>query len=357
MEALVELPAVGCCDTHLTPRIVIFGDCLCDVVHGMVPFATALSNQLHKSGISAEVAACGFSGLSSLKLLQLAQEDELRDGRGRRGPGLRALLRGSQRPASAVIVIAGLCDLLQSGDEPIAVFRRLKTMLQLCLREGVRTVAMAVPDVGGDAEKTLFGSTLSARRRGTNSLLASWVRERDGEDRPELLVNPAALMPFGPGSVARGFWEKDGVHLTVAGASVFGERLGWVLRPLVATLRGSTRPLPTVSAANSSDGVTPSLDEFLLAFAMEDEEANFGAMEDIRHPPELAGLKEDAVLVIQRALRQLRLQGGRKQRLAVARVVVRQRDASLELNRLALASRKTALSRRVAVSSKFWDAG
>ncbi|CAE8614869.1 unnamed protein product, partial [Polarella glacialis] len=317
-------------------RLAIFGEGLISATpSGPESLALSICETLAAAGSFVEVSVCLYSGVPAAKLLDLASEEEILDARGRTGPGLLAFLRprrGAWGQADLALVVAGGSDLGLRGEPAKDVAGSLRSMLKLARRSrGVaRTVASAVPDCGGEAERSLFGATLRARLQATNDILASWVREgtppaRSGsaEDMPDLFLNPGSMLPYGPRAVRAGFWEKDGVHLSIVGARLLGERLARALLHLVeeACCQPSHPQGDEGGSGSGPDGElpVPSLDAFLEAFRLEDE-ADCEAVTSVFVPERAprSPLEEESVVVLQRRLRQL-LCFGRSRRLALAR--------------------------------------
>ncbi|CAE7747702.1 unnamed protein product [Symbiodinium pilosum] len=240
-------------------------------------FAVALCAAVAAAGRAAEVSVCLFQGLTAAELLAGADMPELRDMRGRRGPGLREL------QTDILLLAAGSCDLGLRDASPEEVLSSMRGLVHEAKAVAKQVFVMALPDVNKSAQRASFvGSTLAARRCATNSSLSRWI---DGELDGAEWVNPAALLPFGPRSVAAGYW--DGSLLSERGAQALAGRLASSILPVLenATAQSESKMLDGLvgeSVDDQSEGAAqlPSLDAFLEAFRMEDEASGIVSGED-----------------------------------------------------------------------------
>lgn len=244
----------------------------------------------------------------------MKDEPTLRDVRGRCGPNL-AEFQQQARP-DLLLIVAGGHDLsMHNAASDVAL--QLQQLLSSCkARPDTLVAAMAVPDAGRRAEESsMLGRGLTQRRHETNKHLASWLACHDP------LWIGASSLPWGPRSVAAGFW--DGGLLSPKGARVLGGRLTSILLPQL--LRHRQRP--PQDAELPEEGEIPSLDAFLKAFSLEDEAEARSAEGAPRVSGPAPPWEVAAALVLQRQLRNVLGSKGKAQRLAVARLRVRQRLA------------------------------
>ncbi|CAK9103906.1 Uncharacterized protein SCF082_LOCUS48515 [Durusdinium trenchii] len=177
---------------------------------------------------------------------------------------------------------------------------------------------MAVPDAGRAAEQaSMLGAALTTRRQDLNRALAQW-----SSTQPMAYVNSGALLPHGPRSMAAGYW--DGPLLSTKGAHVLSGRLACALLPQVMRRRQhEAEPLDL-----GDEGEVPSLEAFMKAFSLEDEaeakSAALGAPLGANGAP-APPWEVSAAVQLQRSLRFLLGAENKAQRLALARLSVRQR--------------------------------
>eukprot|EP00913_Durusdinium_trenchii_P021572 g20271.t1 len=259
----------------------------------------------------------------SAATLASAADAELRDLRGRRGPRLRELLQRA-RP-TVLLLVAGGCDLSLHGAVP-EVLRSLQTLALEAVKAAPETILamMAVPDAGRAAEQaSMLGAALTTRRQDLNRALAQW-----SSTQPMAYVNSGALLPHGPRSMAAGYW--DGPLLSTKGAHVLSGRLACALLPQVMRRRQHedgwewrAEPLDL-----GDEGEVPSLEAFMKAFSLEDEaeakSAALGAPLGANGAP-APPWEVSAAVQLQRSLRFLLGAENKAQRLALARLSVRQR--------------------------------
>lgn len=243
-------------------RIVAYGDSLTAGFPSFEPYARQFMGELSLQGLHADVTVCGLCGLTAGDMLRCAGSskpvyDPLRRG----GISLLEAAKkkaGSWREADLVILMTGTNDLgtLSELQGPEEIAQRIIALHQLCLAEGIPTVAVGIPDAGGiRGTKRLKASeaTLAHERQWltwrkvANSLVARWCREPATQTaggsldarRPELFVSAGALLPFGPRTWRLGAWEPDTMHFTAVGSRLLGERLGCALTPLLTRLRSA----------------------------------------------------------------------------------------------------------------------
>ncbi|CAE7562249.1 unnamed protein product [Symbiodinium natans] len=303
-------------------RMVVYGEGLV-AAHATSALAIGLSDAMAAAGHAVEVSACLFHGLTAAELLAQIDAPELRDLRGRRGPGLRHLL------SDVLLLVAGSCDLGLKDAKPEEVLASLRGLVQEAQALAQVVFVMALPDINKSAQRASFvGATLPARRHATNTGLARWAATGVAK-----WINPAALLPCGPRSVAAGHW--DGSMLSEKGAQALANRLVAQVLPHIQVMLDDDKGLQSDSkmlddlAAESAerDGALPSLDAFMEAFRLDDAQDS----EAVQHPP--PAWEVDAAVVLQRGLRRVVLSGSRSHRsdycvarswLALARLAVRQ---------------------------------
>jgi len=303
--------------TAAPPRIVAYGDSLTAGSPSMEPYAKAMAQALWDAGIQVEVTVCGLNAMRAEQMLALAEEPDVHDMMSRWGHGLAHLIRpkrGAWKAADLVLIMAGTNDLGQASARPNEICAAVRGLHELCHAEGVRTVALAIPDAGGAVDSMTMVPDIRGRRRAANAAIAAWSRSSSKDDlpcnglvsltRPELFVSIGALMPYGPLARAAGFWEKDGVHFTAAGSRVLGQRLAFKLQGLVSELQRSRlregRGLPTIEddgAAGSTADSAPTLEAYLAAFALEDAAAI--KAEAVEEQQEVPDWELDAVSFLQ----------------------------------------------------------
>jgi len=238
--AVFSVPA----QTGSTPsaRILVYGDSLTAGLPSFEPYAKTLASSLSAQGISVEVVGCGLCSTSAVEMARSLDAAHLKDCTGRTGPGLRRLLT-EQGPFDLVMIMAGTNDVGTRHASIEQILGSLKSLHKACHAAGIPTVAISIP------ESCVTGTSkypaLAGRWYATNKALADWVRAE-----PDILfVDSAQLIPFNPAAVARGLWDPDELHFTVAGSSVLGSGLGPIVAPL---LRGkdSSRSLETSKATS-----------------------------------------------------------------------------------------------------------
>jgi len=307
---------------------VAYGDSLTAGAPAMESYAASLADALASAGCAVEMTVCGLCGVTAYQMLASATEPAIADIQGRSAPGLLNLAkarRGAWRAADLVLIMSGTND-LGTPARADDIFAYIRGLHQDCLSAGIPTVALAIPDQGErrtqDRGLHVRNEAHTARRQAVNGKLAAWVRERgsdrigkapkatlyeetggggvasldaylaalDAEEetpaaalpaRPELFVNTAGLLPNGPQSLAAGLWEKDGVHFTAAGSRLLGQRLALVLQPLVAKLCSKGAIGRSAELGAEGDSALPSLDAYLAAFDLEEEDE----VEDKGHVP------------------------------------------------------------------------
>jgi len=185
-----------------------------------VTYAQALSQSLAEAGQPVEIHVCGMCGLTAEQMASGLSEPSLLDRVGRPGVGLADLVRErrrghSWRSADLALIMAGTNDLASpTPGERIAGF--VQQLHAACHAQGVRTVALSVPDAGIRKYKRLqsSGRLLSkhdiqkeidlarrhgeeerfkaSRRRRANAVLARWARGRvEGGAAPASREKPA----------------------------------------------------------------------------------------------------------------------------------------------------------------------
>ncbi|CAK9008336.1 Pregnancy-associated glycoprotein 2 (Fragment) [Durusdinium trenchii] len=210
-------------------QVLIYGDSLTAGAPSMKPFGEEFSKSLAEFGCRVEVIACGLCAATAHEMIQVFEEPFVLDSlQCRWGSGLGHLAK----EADVVLIMAGTNDLCFADGKQI--FDATRGLHAACHSLGVPTVALGIPDSGGRCLKRW--SALPAQRREANSLLASWTRgsvdisvDVTCPRRPLRFINTVALMPFGPQSRLKKYWESDGVHFTETGSKVFGFRLAQLL--------------------------------------------------------------------------------------------------------------------------------
>ncbi|CAK8986954.1 unnamed protein product [Durusdinium trenchii] len=188
-------------------QVLIYGDSLTAGAPSMKPFGEEFSKSLAEFGCRVEVIACGLCAATAHEMIQVFEEPFVLDSlQCRWGSGLGHLAK----EADVVLIMAGTNDLCFADGKQIFDATRGR-----CLKRW---------------------SALPAQRREANSLLASWTRgsvdisvDVTCPRRPLRFINTVALMPFGPQSRLKKYWESDGVHFTETGSKVFGFRLAQLL--------------------------------------------------------------------------------------------------------------------------------
>ncbi|CAE7248630.1 unnamed protein product [Symbiodinium sp. CCMP2592] len=290
-------------------RLAVYGEGLV-AAQAASALATGLASAIAAAGQAAEVSVCLFHGLTAAELLADADSQTLRDLRGRRGPGLRQLL--SQQRPEVLFLVAGSCDLGLRDASPDEAMGSLHGLVRKAQASTPLVFVMALPDISKSTQcASLLGATLAARRHATNAGLVQWI-----DNSTAKWINPAALLPHGPRSVAAGCWDSH--LLSENGARILAERLVLSVLPRIrATLEhGGASQVTTETQL-------PSLDAFMEAFRLEDDaEADDANVQDFK-PPSPAW-EADAAIVLQRGLRRVCTWGSRSYRLALARLAVRQ---------------------------------
>lgn len=305
-------------------RLAVYGEGLVAAAQAASALATGLASAIVAAGQAAEVSVCLFHGLTAAELLADADSQTLRDLRGRRGPGLRQLL--SQERPEVLFLVAGSCDLGLRDASPNEAMGSLLGLVRKAQASTPLVFVMALPDISKSTQRaSLLGATLAARRHATNAGLVQWVDSSTAK-----WINPAALLPHGPRSVAAGCWDSQ--LLSEKGAQILAERLVLSVLPCIrSTLEHGCAAQSDFSMladlAAESAGINetelPSLDAFMEAFRLEDDAEADDANVQGFQPPSPAW-EVDAVIVLQRGLRRVCTWGSRSYRLALARLAVRQ---------------------------------
>ena len=211
--------------------------------HAVNALALSLCEALGVAGVPAEVFVCLYCGLGVEALA--ADVEQLRDVRGRCGPGLVELLRRSK--AQVLLLSAGGYDLSMHAavaDTVKGVKKLVETALKAwmlgCLGgkgavEVSQVSLLAVPHVREADKRSMLGADLSARRGGLTlerqMLRCKAVNDQLSQWREVDWLNPGALLPWGPRpgifmdfmamtrSAGNGCWEGGLLSPTGAGAS------------------------------------------------------------------------------------------------------------------------------------------
>ncbi|CAE7721657.1 unnamed protein product, partial [Symbiodinium necroappetens] len=184
-------------------RLAVYGEGLVAAAQAASALATGLASAIVAAGQAAEVSVCLFHGLTAAELLADADSQTLRDLRGRRGPGLRQLL--SQERPEVLFLVAGSCDLGLRDASPNEAMGSLLGLVRKAQASTPLVFVMALPDISKSTQRaSLLGATLAARRHATNAGLVQWVDSSTAK-----WINPAALLPHGPRSVAAGCWDSQ----------------------------------------------------------------------------------------------------------------------------------------------------
>jgi len=295
-------------------RVVFYGDAHVQGFPDRRPFAEFAVEKWQAAGLPVEAVVCGLCGISAAQMVQYSDQTSLPDSMMHVGMGVRELVRakrGSWRRADLAILMVGSAEADLGRVKEQLIADSIEELHKICLREGVQTIAVSLPDCSPvrpaplKQQQLLSNKGRIARRRGVNQLLASWASrstpssssapaaalavEETGEipsldaylaaldsqesaafdaEKPKMFVNAAALLPFGPTARRAGLWAKDGLHFSIAGARTFGDRLADVLRPLLARMQADlVAQLVEVDDAST----TPSLEAYMAAFQLEDE--------------------------------------------------------------------------------------
>mmetsp|Transcript_52010 Transcript_52010/g.123837 ORF Transcript_52010/g.123837 Transcript_52010/m.123837 type:complete len:341 (+) Transcript_52010:129-1151(+) len=266
-------------------RIAAYGDSLTGGMPSMEPYAKNMQLKLKEMGIPTEITVCYLGGACAVRMYTAALSDGPGlDIMGHVAPNLMEFVRARkncwERP-DVVMLMAGTNDFGQPGGASHQeVTLALKGLHEMCHKDGVPTIVLSIPDVGSSA--SLAKPLERFQRKGyktVNGALAAWTRElnqaTDGAHPGIKFVSTRALLPAGPKMQRKRYWEKDGVHWTVAGSKCLGERLAIVLESHLRALLAQVviaRQSEAIASAENADAV-PSLENFLAAFDLEDEQA------------------------------------------------------------------------------------
>eukprot|EP00434_Breviolum_minutum_P037908 symbB.v1.2.033614.t1/scaffold4203.1/size69029/1 len=294
-------------------RLAVFGEGLV-AAQSSNALALGLCEAFSVSDLAGEAFVALYSGVSLATLRTTS--GVIRDVRGRSGPNLEELTKLAQ--PNLILIVAGGHDLTMHRSS-MEVATDLWDLLQWTRAKAPETLvaAMAIPDGGRYSEQSsMLGPLLTQRCRDANGHLASWCCD-------EISWIGTSSLPCGPRSIAAGYW--DGPLLSPKGAKVLAGRLICKLLPRLMRHQRireeNAKGLP-LDYSLDDGGEIPSLDAFLKAFSLEDEaEAKTGCSEGapLAPPWEVA-----AAVVLQRQLRSLFGSKGKAQRLALARLRVRQ---------------------------------
>lgn len=222
-------------------RILAYGDSLTAGYHAkgrrFSPYGAALAEALRAEAggeAEAEVWVCGLSGLKAVRMVERLPARKLRDGIGRVGKGLQALI-AEDGPFDLALIMAGTNDLPARGSTAVAVANSVQALHLACHEQGLRTVALSVPPNEGCPSDRVTGSgsrRYEARWTSTNVLLQEWAAQGAQEDGAgvALFVDTEGLVPYVEGS---DLWEQDGLHLSPLGSRKLGEGLAPLLAPLL----------------------------------------------------------------------------------------------------------------------------
>lgn len=187
----------------------------------MDPYAWALIRRLLPD-ITADVLVDGLSGLTAVDLVQKLGTRSIRDAVDRTGKGLRLALR-EDGPFDLVIIMLGTND-LGDDEDPGVIAKSVRTLHEVCHKEGVKTVALSVPANAA----TIMSERYLRNWTELNSLLCAWANGLDGS-KLACFIDTNELVPY---ALENGLWEPDTLHLSPMGSRTLGEGIAARIAPL-----------------------------------------------------------------------------------------------------------------------------
>jgi len=115
---------------------------------------------------------------------------------------------------------------MEESRGPHDIFQDIKRLHEACQKYGVRTVALSIPDFWRDQQHVQRITWLSV-----NEKLKEWACGL-ASSRTHF-VDSVQLLPYSKVTLARGFWEADGIHFSESGSQEFGSALASQLLPLM----------------------------------------------------------------------------------------------------------------------------
>lgn len=224
-------------------RLLAYGDSLTAGYydHGdrFLPYASVLA-ELLAPDFDVEVWVCGLSSFTASRMVQGLAQRSLKDGVGRRGQGLQAILAEKSSSSNPffdlVLLMAGTNDLASKSERAVRICNNIKALHAVCHEYNVPTVALSVPPnaVMALQSRSEQKKAYKVRWNQLQEQLEAWATGAGAREGVAQFVDTQQLVPFSEDS---GYWEADGLHLSPEGSRQLGRglasQLGMLLRGLV----------------------------------------------------------------------------------------------------------------------------
>jgi len=184
------------------------------------PYALALAEDLGTIARArrVETLAVGLCGNTTREMAEQLNEEEITDKFGRRGNGLRVLLRGHQR-FDIALIMAGSNDLPREERCAADIVKDLQEIHMACHDMHVPTLALAVPPLTG----LVATSQLLQKRSLVNASLEAWALGAE----LVTFVHTDSFVPLDG-------LEADGVHFERKASRALGHGVAQKLRAILS---------------------------------------------------------------------------------------------------------------------------
>lgn len=246
-------PALGPVPGQRRLRLLCYGDSLTAGFHDRFrfsPYGSVLQEMLAPD-FDVEIWVCGLSSFSTGRMVRELAAQRVRDGVGRLGKGLGAILaESSSRPFDLVLLMAGTNDLSllpsskRAQGQVVRSCDHLKALHAVCHEHKVPTVALSVLPSAITALETVSDLKKDYKRRWKqlNEQLEAWATGSEAREEGVVqFVDTQQLVPFSEDS---GHWADDGLHLSAEGSRLLGRGLSSQLAPLLLRLLDGSLQAP-----------------------------------------------------------------------------------------------------------------
>lgn len=237
-------------------RILAYGDSLTagyyDRGRRFAPYGQVALQHLSQH-FPMEFWVCGLSSLTAQTLARKFDSSVIRDGVGRKGMGLQAIL-DSHGSFDLVLIMLGTNDVADfDTDLPSVVSQRIfediKRLHVLCHQRGIPTVALSVPENKFLHLKPPEEDYLECWHT-VNKLLAEWSSSEEASGHVLRFIDTSKILPWSKQPDCIHLWEKDGLHFAPPGS----EHLGVEIAAKLSDLLCSENYMKGANAAASDQG-------------------------------------------------------------------------------------------------------